>query len=97
MTDNEARKILEEYVFNITHVGELSDAISHVLSNWKPVSNVTTKGEAIEKILNVDRDCVDVHGENNTMTFTVTQEWWNSPFNNLCDTTPFNDSRFGVK
>lgn len=48
MTDNEARKILEEYVFNITHVGELSDAISHVLSNWKPVSNVTTKGEAIE-------------------------------------------------
>lgn len=48
MTDNEARKVLEEYVFNITHVGELSDAISHVLNNWKPVSNVTTKGNVLD-------------------------------------------------
>lgn len=48
MTDSEARKILEEYVFNITHIGELSDAISHVLNNWKPVSNVTTKGNVLD-------------------------------------------------
>ena len=37
-----------------------------------------THGEMIEEILNIDGDCIDVHGENGTMTFTVSQEWWNT-------------------
>ena len=39
-----------------------------------------TNGEKIQTILNVDRDCIEVHGENGTMTFTVTQDWWNSEY-----------------
>lgn len=39
-----------------------------------------TNGEKIQTILNVDRDCTEVHGENGTMTFTVTQEFWNAEY-----------------
>ena len=39
-----------------------------------------TNGEKIETILNVDRDCTEVHGENGTMTFTVTQDFWNAEY-----------------
>ena len=39
-----------------------------------------TNGDLINSIFDVDRDCTDVHGENGTMTFTVTQDWWNSPY-----------------
>ncbi len=35
-----------------------------------------TNGEKIQTILNVDRDCTEVHGENGSMIFTVTQDWW---------------------
>lgn len=37
-----------------------------------------TNGEMIQTILDVDRDCTEVHGENGTMTFTVTQDFWNA-------------------
>lgn len=40
-----------------------------------------TNGERIQTILDVDRDCTEVHGENGTMTFTVTQDWWNAEYN----------------
>lgn len=39
-----------------------------------------TNGEKIQNILNVDRDCTEVHGENGTMTFTVTQDFWNAEY-----------------
>ena len=39
-----------------------------------------TNGEKIQTILDVDRDCTDVHGENGTMTFTVTQDFWFSEY-----------------
>jgi hypothetical protein len=39
-----------------------------------------TNGEKIQTILNVDRDCTEVHGENETMTFTVTQNFWNAKY-----------------
>lgn len=39
-----------------------------------------TNGEKIQTILNVDRDCTEVHGENGTMTFTVTQDFWNAEY-----------------
>lgn len=42
-------------------------------------------GEKIEEILDIDRDYVEVHGENGTITFTVTQEWWNAEYQ---DPTP---------
>lgn len=40
-----------------------------------------TNGEKIQTILDVDRDCTEVHGENGTMTFTVTQDFWNAEYN----------------
>ena len=39
-----------------------------------------TNGERIQTILDVDRDCTEVHGENGTMTFTVTQDFWNAEY-----------------
>ena len=39
-----------------------------------------TNGEKIQTILNVDRDCTEVHGENGIMTFTVTQDFWNAEY-----------------
>ena len=39
-----------------------------------------TNGEKIQTILDVDRDCTEVHGENGTMTFTVTQNFWNAEY-----------------
>ena len=39
-----------------------------------------TNGEKIQTILDVDRDCTKVHGENGTMTFTVTQDFWNAEY-----------------
>lgn len=39
-----------------------------------------TNGEKIQTILDVDRDCTGVHGENGTMTFTVTQDFWNAEY-----------------
>ena len=39
-----------------------------------------TNGEKIQTIIDVDRDCTEVHGENGTMTFTVTQDFWNSEY-----------------
>lgn len=39
-----------------------------------------TNGEKIQTILDVDRDCTEVHGENGTMTFTVTQDFWNTEY-----------------
>ena len=39
-----------------------------------------TNGEKIQTILDVDRDCTEVHGENGTMTFTVTQDFWNARY-----------------
>lgn len=39
-----------------------------------------TNGEKIQTILNIDRDCTEVHGENGTMTFTVTQDFWNAEY-----------------
>lgn len=39
-----------------------------------------TNGEKIQTILDVDRDCTEVHGENGTMTFTVTQDFWNAKY-----------------
>ena len=39
-----------------------------------------TNGEKIQTILDVDRDCTEVHGENETMTFTVTQDCWNAEY-----------------
>ena len=39
-----------------------------------------TNGEKIETILDVDKDCTEVHGENGTMTFTVTQDFWNAEY-----------------
>lgn len=39
-----------------------------------------TNGEKIQTILDVDRDCTEVHGENGTMAFTVTQDWWNAKY-----------------
>lgn len=37
-----------------------------------------SKGELVQKILNIDNDCVEVHGKDGLMTFTVTKEWWES-------------------
>lgn len=39
-----------------------------------------TNGKKIQTILDVDRDCTEVHGENGTMTFTVTQDFWNAEY-----------------
>ena len=39
-----------------------------------------TNGEKIQTILDVDRDCTEVYGENGTMTFTVTQDFWNADY-----------------
>lgn len=39
-----------------------------------------TNGEKIQTILDVDRDCTEVYGENGTMTFAVTQDFWNSEY-----------------
>ena len=39
-----------------------------------------TNGEKIQTILDIDRDCTEVHGENGTMTFTVTQDFWNAEY-----------------
>lgn len=39
-----------------------------------------TNGEKIQTILDIDRDCTDVHGENGTMTFTVTSDFWNAEY-----------------
>lgn len=47
-----------------------------------------TNGERIQTILDVDRDCTEVHGENGTMTFTVTQDFWNAEYQ---EPTPKND------
>lgn len=50
-----------------------------------------TNGEKIQTILDVDRDCTEVHGENGTMTFTVTQDFWNSEYKE-----PTTKNYFGV-
>lgn len=39
-----------------------------------------TNGEKIQTILDVDRDCTEVHGDNGTMTFTVTLDFWNAEY-----------------
>lgn len=39
-----------------------------------------TNGEKIQTILDVDRDCTEVHGDNGTMTFTVTSDFWNAEY-----------------
>lgn len=39
-----------------------------------------TNGDIFNAIVDVDNDCVDVHGENGYMTFVCTQEWWDSPY-----------------
>lgn len=39
-----------------------------------------TNGEKIQTIIDVDRDCTEVYGENGTMTFTVTQDFWNTKY-----------------
>lgn len=39
-----------------------------------------TNGEKIQSILNVDGDCTEVHGNNGTMTFTVTSDFWDSEY-----------------
>ena len=39
-----------------------------------------TNGEKIQTILDIDKDCTEVHGENGTMTFTVTQDFWNAEY-----------------
>ena len=39
-----------------------------------------TNGEKIQTILDVDRDCTEVHGKNGTMTFTVTQDFWDAEY-----------------
>lgn len=39
-----------------------------------------TNGEKIQTILDVDRDCTEVHGDNGTTTFTVTLDFWNAEY-----------------
>jgi hypothetical protein len=39
-----------------------------------------TNGEKIQTILDVDRDCTEVHGDNGTMTFTVTSDFWSAEY-----------------
>lgn len=39
-----------------------------------------TNGEKIQTILDVDRDCTEVHGDNGTITFTVTSDFWNAEY-----------------
>ncbi len=39
-----------------------------------------TNGEKIQSILDVDRDCTEVHGEHGMLTFTVTPDWWNEEY-----------------
>ncbi len=39
-----------------------------------------TNGEKIQTILDIDRDCTEVYGENGTMIFTVTQDFWNAEY-----------------
>ena len=39
-----------------------------------------TNGEKIQTILDIDKDCTEVYGENGTMTFTVTQDFWNAEY-----------------
>ena len=39
-----------------------------------------TNGEKILTILDVDRDCTEVHGEHGMLTFTVTHDWWNAEY-----------------
>lgn len=39
-----------------------------------------TNGEKIQTILDVDRDCTEVHGKNGIMTFSVSQDWWNAEY-----------------
>ena len=39
-----------------------------------------TNGEKIQTILDVDRDCTEVHGDNGSMTFTVTSDFWNAEY-----------------
>lgn len=39
-----------------------------------------TNGEKIQTILDVDRDCTEVHGDNGAMTFTVTSDFWNAEY-----------------
>lgn len=53
--------------------------ICHAIRDGTVLPAKATKGDLINSILDVDKDCTDVHGENGTMTFTVTQEWWDSP------------------
>lgn len=43
MTTNKAREILREYTSNITHVGEVSEAISYLLYNsltWDELKDI---------------------------------------------------------
>ena len=39
-----------------------------------------TNGEKIQTILDVDTYCTEVHGENGIMTFSVSQDWWNTEY-----------------
>jgi hypothetical protein len=39
-----------------------------------------TLGDVFNAVIDVDRDCKEVEGRNGEMTFTFTQETWNSPF-----------------
>ena len=39
-----------------------------------------TLGNVFDAIVDVDRDCKGGEGRNGEMTFTFTQETWNSPF-----------------
>lgn len=40
-----------------------------------------TNGDMINLILDVDNnDCIDVEGKDGKMSFTVTQDWWNAPY-----------------
>ena len=55
----------------------------HEIKNAETVLTIPdnpTNGNVFESLIDVDKDCVEVHGENGTMTFVVTQEWWDSPF-----------------
>ena len=39
-----------------------------------------TNGEKIQTILDIDRDCTEVHSDNGTITFTVTSDFWNAEY-----------------
>lgn len=60
------------------------DANAHCLIKGELPKDMTN-GDVIESILDIDKDCVEVYGKDGKMSFTVTQDWWNAPYERSTD------------